>query len=47
MIVGTLNTLKVAFVGIVITVILGTIIGVARLSSNWLVSKLADLYIEV
>ncbi|MBW2199798.1 MAG: amino acid ABC transporter permease [Deltaproteobacteria bacterium] len=47
LIVGTLNTLKVSFVGIVITVILGTIIGLARLSGNWLVSKLAALYIEV
>ncbi|PQP35465.1 amino acid ABC transporter permease [Desulfobacteraceae bacterium SEEP-SAG9] len=47
LIVGTLNTLKVSFVGIVITVILGTIIGVARLSGNWLVSRLAALYIEV
>ena len=47
LIVGALNTLKVSFIGIVITVILGTIIGVARLSSNWLVSKLATIYIEV
>jgi general L-amino acid transport system permease protein len=47
LLVGTLNTLKVAFIGIVFTVILGTIIGVARLSSNWLVSKLASAYIEV
>ena len=45
--VGVLNTLKVSFIGIVITVILGTIIGIARLSSNWLVSKLAAIYIEV
>jgi len=47
LIVGTLNTLKVSFVGILITVILGTIVGVARLSSNWLLSKLAGIYIEV
>jgi general L-amino acid transport system permease protein len=47
LIVGTLNTLKVSFIGIVITVILGTIVGVSRLSSNWLVSKLAAIYIEV
>ncbi|MBW1721552.1 MAG: amino acid ABC transporter permease [Deltaproteobacteria bacterium] len=47
LIVGALNTLKVSFIGIIFTVILGTIIGVARLSSNWLVSKLAGLYIEV
>ncbi len=47
LVVGALNTLKVAFVGIVITLILGTILGVARLSSNWLVSKIAAIYIEV
>ena len=47
LIVGTLNTLKVSLIGILITLILGTIVGVARLSSNWLVSKLAGLYIEV
>ncbi len=45
--VGVLNTLKVSFIGILITVILGTLVGVARLSSNWLVSKLAATYIEV
>lgn len=47
LIVGALNTLKVSFVGIIITVIMGTVIGVARLSSNWLVSRLATIYIEV
>jgi general L-amino acid transport system permease protein len=45
--VGVLNTLLVSFIGIVLTVILGTLIGVARLSTNWLVSKLAAVYIEV
>ncbi len=45
--VGVLNTLKVSFIGIIITVILGTIVGVARLSSNWLVSRLSGAYIEV
>jgi len=47
LLVGVLNTLKVAFIGIVLTILLGTILGVARLSSNWLVSRLAGLYIEV
>ncbi len=47
LVVGALNTLKVAFIGIVITLILGTILGVARLSSNWLVAKLSAIYIEV
>ena len=47
LLVGALNTLKVAFVGIVITIILGTVVGIARLSTNWLVSKIAAIYIEV
>jgi general L-amino acid transport system permease protein len=47
LIVGVLNTLKVSFIGIVLTVFLGTLIGIARLSSNWLVSRLAAVYIEV
>lgn len=47
LIVGVLNTLIVSFIGIVLTLFLGTIIGVARLSTNWLVSRLASVYIEV
>ncbi len=47
LIVGALNTLKVSFIGVVITLILGTIIGICRLSTNWLVSRLAAWYIEV
>jgi general L-amino acid transport system permease protein len=45
--VGLLNTLKVAVVGIVLATILGTLIGIARLSKNWLLSKIAGVYIEV
>ncbi len=44
---GVLNTVKVAFVGIVLTIFLGTLIGIARLSKNWLVSRLAGSFIEV
>jgi general L-amino acid transport system permease protein len=47
LVVGALNTLLVSFIGICITVVLGTLIGIARLSSNWLVAKLATVYIEV
>jgi general L-amino acid transport system permease protein len=47
LIVGALNTLLVSFIGIILTVILGTFIGISRLSRNWLVSKLASIYIEV
>ncbi len=45
-IVGLLNTILVSVLGIICATILGFIIGVARLSSNWLVSKLAGIYIE-
>lgn len=47
LLVGVLNTLKVAFIGIVMTLLLGALIGIARLSGNWLVSKLAGIYVEV
>ena len=47
LVVGFLNTLIVSFIGIAITIVLGTLIGIARLSTNWLVSKLAAIYIEV
>jgi len=47
LLVGIVNTLIVSFIGIILTVILGTLIGVARLSTNWLVSRLAAAYIEV
>ena len=47
LIVGALNTVKVSFIGIVFTLVLGTIVGVARLSSNWLVSRLASWYVEL
>ncbi len=45
--VGLLNTLLVAAIGIVLATILGFVIGIARLSPNWLVSRLAATYIEV
>ena len=45
--VGLLNTLLVAAFGVVMATILGFAIGIARLSSNWLLSKLAGVYIEV
>ncbi|MBI0534436.1 amino acid ABC transporter permease [Roseomonas sp. KE2513] len=45
--VGVLNTLKVAVVGIILATILGTLIGIARLSKNWLLAKVAAAYVEV
>lgn len=45
--VGLLNTILVSIVGIILATTLGFIIGVARLSNNWLISKLATVYIEI
>lgn len=45
--VGLLNTLRVSVVGIVAATLLGTVLGVARLSGNWLVSRLAGAYVEI
>jgi general L-amino acid transport system permease protein len=44
--IGILNTLYVAFLGIIATTFIGIFIGVARVSSNWLVAKLAEIYVE-
>ena len=46
-VVGLLNTLFVSVTGIVLATVLGVIVGVARLSPNWLVSKVAAGYVEV
>ncbi len=45
--VGLLNTALVSFLGIILATILGFIMGIARLSSNWLVSRIAAVYIEI
>ena len=47
LIIGLLNTLKVAVVGVVLATILGTVVGVARLSKNWLIARLSAVYVEV
>jgi general L-amino acid transport system permease protein len=44
--VGVLNTFRVALVGIFAATLIGTLIGLARLSHNWLLSKLAAGYVE-
>ncbi len=44
--VGLLNTLLVAFIGIILSTILGVIVGVARLSPNYLIEKSAAFYVE-
>jgi general L-amino acid transport system permease protein len=45
--VGLLNTLLVAAIGIVLTTVLGFVVGIARLSRNWLVARLAGGYVEL
>jgi general L-amino acid transport system permease protein len=46
-VVGIVNTLRVAVIGIGLATVLGTVIGISRLSSNWLLSRLAAVYVEV
>ncbi|OZI27404.1 amino acid ABC transporter permease [Bordetella genomosp. 7] len=45
--VGLLNTLRAAVLGIVLATLLGTLIGVGRLSKNWLIAKVCSAYVEV
>ncbi len=46
-IIGLLNTALVSFLGIILATVIGFIVGIARLSSNWLVSRFAAVYIEI
>ena len=46
LVVGVQNTAKVALIGIVLATILGVVVGVARLSTNWLVRRAAAAYVE-
>ena len=45
--VGLLNTVLVSAIGIVLATILGFFIGIARLSTNWIVARVAQVYVEV
>lgn len=45
--IGVLNTGKVAIFGILSATILGTLVGIARLSENWLVRSIAKLYVDL
>jgi general L-amino acid transport system permease protein len=45
-VIGLLNTLLVTFIGVILATILGFIIGGA-LSPNWMINKLATVYVEV
>jgi general L-amino acid transport system permease protein len=44
---GVLNTLRVVVVGLVLSSVLGTLIGIGRLSGNWLLNTLCRLYVEL
>ena len=46
-IVGLLNTLLVSFFGVIFATILGFIVGISRLSTNWIVNKLSLIYVEL
>lgn len=46
LLVGLINSLRVAVAGLVLTTIVGITVGIARLSDNWLVRKLALVYVE-
>jgi His/Glu/Gln/Arg/opine family amino acid ABC transporter permease subunit len=44
---GFLNTLRIAVAGIIAATVLGTLVGIARLSKNWIVARMATVYVEV
>lgn len=46
LLVGLLNTLEIAVLGIVLATLLGLVVGIGRLSGNWIVARLATLYVE-
>lgn len=45
-VVGLLNTILIAFIGIILATIFGFLVGIMRLSSNWVVAKIATVYVE-
>ncbi|MEJ2065790.1 MAG: amino acid ABC transporter permease [Reinekea sp.] len=45
-VVGLLNTIKVSVLGVFFATILGFTVGVARLSKNWLIARLAAVYVD-
>ena len=47
LLIGVLNTLKIAIVGVVLATVLGTLVGIGRLSPNWLLSRITAVYVEV
>jgi general L-amino acid transport system permease protein len=47
LVVGILNTLLVAVTGIITATIIGFVVGIGRLSHNWLIAKLCTVYVEI
>ena len=45
--VGILNTLMVSIIGVILTTLLGTFVGIASLSGNWLLSRICYAYVEI
>jgi len=45
-VIGLMNTIRISIVGIILATILGTLIGIGRLSKNWIVRKLSTVYVE-
>ncbi len=46
LVVGSVNTLRITVTGILAATVIGTLVGIGRLSSNWIVTKIASIYIE-
>jgi general L-amino acid transport system permease protein len=46
-VIGLLNTLRVSIVGIILATVLGVVIGIGRLSQNWVVARLSAAYVEL
>ncbi|MBX0326637.1 ABC transporter permease subunit [Oscillochloris sp. ZM17-4] len=45
--VGIINTLRIAITGVILATLLGTVVGIFRMSSNWLLRNLATTYVEI
>ncbi len=45
-IVGLLNTLLIGVIGIILATVIGFTVGIARLSNNWIIRKVATVYVE-
>ena len=45
--VGLINTLVIAFFGVITATIVGLLIGIGRLSPNWLIARLCTIYVEI